>query len=113
LILLGEVRAPLGVDDNPPAIPNQAELEQNFPNPFNPQTTIRFSLTRRAYVNIAVYNILGQRVTTLADREYEAGEHQVIWDGRDASGRQAASGIYLYQIKSEQLTKSRKMILLR
>ncbi|MDD4051286.1 MAG: Ig-like domain-containing protein [candidate division Zixibacteria bacterium] len=113
LILLGEVRAPLAVDDNPPAVPDRVELEQNFPNPFNPETTIRFSLGRRGQVSIIVYNILGQRVATLTDQEYEAGEHQVIWDGRDGRGRQAASGIYLYQIKSEQLTKSRKMILLR
>ena len=113
LILLGEVRAPLAVDDNPPAIPDRVELEQNFPNPFNPETTIRFSLARRGQVSIVVYNVIGQRVATLADQEFEAGEHQVVWNGRDGSGRQAASGIYLYQIKSEQLTKSRKMILLR
>jgi hypothetical protein len=112
LILLGEVRAPLAADDNPLAVPDRAELDQNFPNPFNPETTIRFTLARRGIINIAVYNILGQRVVTLVDREYEAGQHRVVWDGRDGSGRQAASGIYLYQIKSEQLTKSRKMILL-
>lgn len=113
LVLLGMVHAPLGIDDPPPPIPVRAELEQNYPNPFNPQTTIRFTLTRREPVVIAVYNILGQKVSTLADREYDAGQHAVVWDGHDDSGRQAASGIYIYQIKSEQLTKSRKMILLR
>jgi hypothetical protein len=113
LVLLGLVHAPVAADDTPPAIPDQAELEQNFPNPFNPQTTIRFTLTRRQSVKITVYNILGQKVAALADRDYDAGQHSVAWNGRDDSGRQAASGIYLYQIKSEQLTKSRKMILLR
>jgi len=113
LVLLGLVHAPVSADDTPPALPTRAELEQNFPNPFNPQTTIRFTLTRRESVRISIFNILGQKVATLADREYDAGRHSVTWDGRDGSGRQAASGIYLYQIKSEQLTTSRKMILLR
>lgn len=113
LVLLGLVHAGVAVDDTPPTMPTRAEMEQNFPNPFNPQTTIHFTLTRRESVRIFVFNILGQRVATLADREYDAGRHSVTWDGRDESGRPAASGIYLYQIKSEQLTTSRKMILLR
>ena len=103
----------VAADDEIPVLPFAYSLTQNYPNPFNAATTIRFSLGRRERVKVTVYNILGQMVTVLADGEYEAGEHAVVWDGKDRFGHSAASGIYLYRIISEGLTKTKKMILLK
>jgi hypothetical protein len=116
LILLGKVRSSIPTDadnDGPPAVAAKYGLRQNYPNPFNPATTINFSLPRRGRVVVRVYNILGQIVTVLTDHEYEAGDHSIIWDGRDKHGNKAASGIYLYHMVSEGLIQTKKMILLR
>ena len=102
-----------GAHDEIPALPFAYGLAQNYPNPFNAATTIKFSLGRRERVKITVYNILGQIVAVLADGEYESGEHTVIWDGKDRFEHSVASGIYLYRIISEGLTKTKKMILLK
>jgi hypothetical protein len=99
--------------DDIPQLPRIYSLGQNYPNPFNPSTTIKFSLPRRAKVTITVFNILGQTIKTLTDRVYDAGEHQLNWDGRNGRGRQIATGVYLYRIVSEGFTKTRKMILLK
>ncbi|MCK5126004.1 MAG: T9SS type A sorting domain-containing protein [candidate division Zixibacteria bacterium] len=98
-------------DDN--NLPSVYSLSQNYPNPFNPSTTIQFSVARGEYVSISVYNILGQRVQVLTDKFYDAGAHEVVWDGKDSSGRRAASGIYLYRLESKGLTDSKKMILIK
>ncbi len=94
-------------------LPTDFELGQNFPNPFNPETMIAFSIRRPCHVQISIVNVLGQRVATLVDRELSAGEHQVRWLGNDDSGRNAASGVYFYQMEAENLVRTRKMILLR
>ena len=104
---------PLNVDEEPSALPDRLSLRQNYPNPFNPTTTILFTLPRRQQVTLKVYNILGQVVSTLADRAYEAGTHAVVWDGRDKNGRLTASGIYLYRIESEGVAFTKKMVLLK
>ena len=91
-----------------PFIPDAFSLHQNFPNPFNPVTEIGFSLPTAAHVNLTVYNILGQQVSTLADRYFEAGNHIVVWDASSSP-----SGIYLYRIDAGQFNASRKMILLK
>lgn len=85
----------------------------NYPNPFNPDTDIRFSLTRDSEVNLSVFNILGQKVKTLVQGSLTAGLHSVKWDGTDESGRQVASGIYLYKIVTGDVVESRKMILMK
>ena len=69
-------------------------LHDCVPNPFNPSTTLDFTCPRRAQVRLAVYNLLGRRITTLADQEFAAGEHQITWQGRDTNGRTVASGSY-------------------
>ncbi len=99
--------------DEETLIPKQFSLYQNYPNPFNPSTTIRFDLPAGGKVTIAVYNILGQKVRTLADRSYEAGSYTVVWDGKNERGRVAASGIYIYQITTEKFTQARKMLFLK
>ena len=95
------------------AVPGEFELTQNFPNPFNPATVIRFSLPEPGEVELAVFNILGRRVATLAEGVHEAGEHTVRWDGRDDEGNGVSSGVYLYRLKAGERSQTRKMLLVR
>jgi len=94
-------------------VPAVFSLDQNFPNPFNPSTLIKYSLERKCHVNISVFNILGQRVATLVDQELEAGPHQADWDGNDDGGAHAASGIYFYKMVTDDFVETRKMVLMR
>jgi glucose/arabinose dehydrogenase len=93
--------------------PQALVLHQNHPNPFNSETAIRFELPQRGEIELAVYNLGGQRVATLATGTWEAGSHLVRWGGRDAQGRSLASGVYLCQLKGESRTQVRKLLLLR
>ncbi|MDO9576582.1 MAG: right-handed parallel beta-helix repeat-containing protein [Candidatus Cloacimonadales bacterium] len=93
-------------------------LDQNFPNPFNPDTKIQFSIPFDSKVELAVYNIKGQKVKQLASDQFSAGQHSVVWNGKDENGKQSASGIYFYKVKSEvdgktKFEKTRKMMLLK
>ncbi|MEE9443013.1 MAG: T9SS type A sorting domain-containing protein [candidate division Zixibacteria bacterium] len=98
--------------DNP-AIAYTYGLEQNYPNPFNPVTRINYSLARKSNVDIAVFNILGQRVNTLMSGEVEAGPGFVEWHGDDDSGQEVASGIYFYKMVTDEFVETRKMVLMR
>ena len=103
-----------GVDkDDPNILPNHIELSQNFPNPFNPETRIRFSLTRKSLVSIDIFNLLGRQVRHLVNREYSAGQYEVVWEGRTDGGTEVASGLYLYRLKVGEMTESKKMLLLK
>ncbi len=104
---------PTGVADEDPTIPLRLTLLQNYPNPFNPSTTIDYSLPRRSHVRLRVYNILGQETRTLVNEEQSVGAHQIEWDGRDNTGHDAATGVYLYRIEVGDEVTSRKMLLLR
>lgn len=88
-------------------------LAQNFPNPFNPSTKIRFSLPRATSVRLDVFNLLGELVAVLVDRAMAAGEHAVIWDGINSQGRLVASGLYFYRLQTGSQTEQRKMLLLK
>ncbi|OGC02787.1 hypothetical protein A2V82_15175 [candidate division KSB1 bacterium RBG_16_48_16] len=88
-------------------------LEQNFPNPFNPATVIPYTLKNKAFITIAIYNVLGEHVATLVDRELPAGEYKVQWDGHNQSGREANNGIYFYEMKADGVGQTRKMMLMR
>ena len=92
---------------------SQLDLEANYPNPFNANTTIKYSLPNDGKVTIVVYNIIGQRVITLVDGVQTAGYHTVIWDGKNASGNSIASGVYFYMIKFENQTQIKRMTLLK
>jgi hypothetical protein len=91
-----------------PLLPQTVALHQNYPNPFNPATTIRFDLPAPSHVTIRVYSMLGEEVATLADGEWQAGIHQVVFD---ASGR--ASGVYVCRMQTGDFTASRKLLLVR
>ncbi|RKX27425.1 MAG: hypothetical protein DRP45_01090 [Candidatus Zixiibacteriota bacterium] len=88
-------------------------LAQNYPNPFNPITSIEYSLPRRSHVTIEVYNILGQGVRTLVDREEPAGSYTITWDGKTATGKPAATGLYLYRFQVGDHVETKKMLLVK
>ena len=88
-------------------------LLQNAPNPFNPTTTIRFSLPAAGTARLAVYSVAGQLVRVLVDGPTAAGAHAIVWDGRDASGREVASGVYVYRLISKDGVMTRRMTLAR
>ena len=94
-------------------LPQTFSLEQNYPNPFNPDCEIRYALPADAEVNLSVYNMLGQKVTTLVEEYQTAGHKTVHWNGTDENGNKVASGIYFYRIKAGDYTESKKMILMK
>jgi hypothetical protein len=106
---------PTDVEDNPAhtALPDDYVLQTNYPNPFNPSTTIKYALPERSHVTISIYNILGRKIATIVDDTKAAGEYKAVWDGRDYENHPVASGLYLYQIKTDKYTESRKMLLLK
>jgi hypothetical protein len=100
-------------DEYGDVLPYRFELSQNYPNPFNPVTTIEYNLPRRSHVTIEIYNILGQKVRTLIDREESAGSYAITWDGRTNIGQQAATGVYLYRLQAGDHIETKKMLLLK
>ncbi len=88
-----------------------ASLDANRPNPFNPATSIRYTLDRAVDVKLAVYNLLGQEVRLLVRRFQPAGSYAVAWDGRDTAGRQVSTGVYLYRLQAGTDVVTRKMVL--
>jgi hypothetical protein len=105
---------PTDADDNQSSgMPGTFVLNQNHPNPFNPQTTIDFNLPRSSLMSIDVYNILGENICTLISRRLTPGPHSVVWDGRDANGAEVPSGVYFYRLQTEEFSQTRKMLLLK
>jgi len=94
-----------------PQRPETFSLGQNTPNPFNPATTISYTLPKAADVRLTVYNIFGQEVCTLVDENVSAGRQTVTWDGADHRGNQVSSGVYFYRLKAGKFTAMKKMIL--
>ncbi len=93
--------------------PSKFAVIGNFPNPFNPETTIQFTLPEDGVVNLAVYNIMGQKVRELVADRMQAGIHSVIWDGKDAMGNAVSSGIYLSRLISGENVAANRMLLLK
>jgi hypothetical protein len=91
--------------------PTDFLLNEPYPNPFNPSTTVSFSIPRAQAVKIAVYNILGQQVKILIDKEMQPGTYQTSWDGRNKRGIMAATGIYFLSLETKDKRRFRKMIL--
>jgi hypothetical protein len=97
----------------PAETPKSTKLAQNFPNPFNPSTTIKFDLKEKGLVTLKVYNVAGQLVRTLVDGVRDAAAYSIAWDGRNNIGANAASGIYFYKMDTKDFSQTRKMVLLR
>jgi len=104
---------PLDVEENDYLIPREFALGQNYPNPFNPATKIEYSLAKRSDVRLTVYNILGQCVVELVNKNQTAGEYSITWDGRNESGAETASGVYFYRLVAGDFTSVKKMLLVK
>jgi len=100
-----------GISNN--VVSNRAILHQNIPNPFNPETNIKFSLVKSGHASLEIFNIKGQLVKTLANNHLQSGEHSFIWNGKDENGNQVASGLYLYTLKTQDFSIQKKAILLK
>jgi len=93
--------------------PKKFQLNQNFPNPFNPMTTINYTLLEAINVNIIIYDLLGNKINTLINEIKPAGRHSIIWNSNDKNGHPASSGVYLYVLKSGNFVQTKKMVLIR
>jgi hypothetical protein len=109
----GDVLARPASEFEAAGIPDKFSLGQNYPNPFNPTTKIEFSLPASCTVTLEVYNMLGQRVRTLAYGQMEAGNHSVEWNSRDEYGSAVSSGVYFYRLTAGDYVESKKMLLLK
>ncbi|KAA3598110.1 MAG: T9SS C-terminal target domain-containing protein [Calditrichaeota bacterium] len=94
-------------------IPTEYSLHQNFPNPFNPSTTIKFELPKSKLVNLSIYNTKGQLVRNLLSKKLEAGFHSINWNGTDTFGNLVSSGVYFYKIEAGSFRKIQKMTFLK
>jgi subtilisin family serine protease len=107
-----------GNDPEGGSLPRSFRLSQNFPNPFNPVTTIGFDIPevrgeKSARVRLVIHDLRGRVVRVLLDREFPAGRHEVAWDGRSGNGERVPSGVYLYHLSVEERNYTKKMLLLR
>jgi len=112
-VVIGTEQFALENTDGISLLPLEYELLQNFPNPFGPETAIRYRLGGGGIVSLRIYNALGQVVRRLDQGYQDAGTHAVSWDGKDEAGVAVASGIYLYRLDSPEFTDTRKMTLIR
>jgi len=94
-------------------ITRKNSLFQNFPNPFNFETTIRYQLVENCNVVLSIYNLEGKEVIRLFTKNQQTGEHQIVWNGKDKNGKEVSSGIYFYILKSGNFTETKKMTLIR
>ncbi|MBU2444383.1 MAG: T9SS type A sorting domain-containing protein [Bacteroidetes bacterium] len=95
------------------SIPAQFALYQNYPNPFNPKTTISYQIAKHGFVNLKIYDLLGQEISTIINEEQHSGNYQVIFDASnpDRSGQVLSSGVYFYQLRAGDFVQTRKMVL--
>ncbi|MBK7259259.1 MAG: T9SS type A sorting domain-containing protein [Ignavibacteriae bacterium] len=108
--VIGALTGVAGAKDQ---MPKTYELGENYPNPFNPSTTLQFGLPTDGQASIAIFNTLGQEIRRLADGFYAAGRYEVVWDGRDNSGRTVGTGVYLYRLVAGQTAVVKKMLLVK
>ncbi|MCK4406494.1 MAG: T9SS type A sorting domain-containing protein, partial [Bacteroidales bacterium] len=100
-------------DDNHLGIPIGFALNQNYPNPFNPETTISFLIPKISKVEISIYNIKGQKIKTLVNKNLQRGHHEILWNGKNENGEPVSSGIYFYKMETDNFSEIKKAILLK
>jgi len=103
----------VGVDNRSETLPQGFALEQNFPNPFNPFTTLRYDLPEDALVNITIYDMMGRVVKTMVNTEQNAGFKSVRWNATNDAGSAVSAGLYLYTIQAGEFRQTKKMVLLK
>jgi hypothetical protein len=111
--LTGDIVTGIDEPEGSVGIPRWFALEQNHPNPFNPETIIEYHLPHNGPVEMVIFNLLGQRVRVLVDEVKGAGSHRVRWDGTDGFGHRVTSGVYFYRLKAGGFIQIRKMLLIR
>ena len=94
-------------------IPTSFALYQNYPNPFNPRTEIRFDLPEEGYVELAIFNLMGQKIRTLNSNPMTPGYHAIVWNGTNDIGSHVATGIYFYSLSSGAFHSTKKMLYLK
>lgn len=94
-------------------VPQEFSLYQNFPNPFNPSTTISYDLSRTSNVNLSIFDLSGKKIITLLNRKQVAGKKSFTWSGLNSQGEQMGSGVYIYSITADKISKSKKMLLIK
>lgn len=105
--------------ENPQSIMNEDyniagfELYQNYPNPFNPITNIRFQVADFGFVSLKLYDVMGREIDILVNEQKPPGEYRINWDGVDKSGKKVSSGIYIYEFRTDEFVKIKKMVLLK
>ncbi len=112
-VILGTPAYAAGNSEGIPLVPIAYALEQNFPNPFNPTTTIRYQLSKRSAVSLEIYDLLGRRVKTLVKGDQVTGSYSVQWRSDNDAGNAVASGVYIYRLRAGDFVQSRKLLLLR
>jgi hypothetical protein len=100
-------------DEDYNILPGQVVLKKNYPNPFNQSTTIRFTTTVGGEAVLSVYNILGEKVTTLLDQYLSPGDKEVLWNGKNSQGVGVGSGVYFYKLDFGEQSDSKKMVLVK
>ncbi len=104
----------VSIDDTPnKTTPSSTRLYPNYPNPFNPVTTITYSIAKTRFVSLKIYDVLGRLIRILVEEKKEKGRYEVVWDGRDEKGREVVSGIYFYQLTAGEFKDTKKLALLR
>jgi flagellar hook assembly protein FlgD len=94
-------------------LPEKFAVYDNYPNPFNPTTQISFDLTENSVTEVSVWNLLGQKITTLYTGDLNAGHHTVKFDGKDSNGSILPSGVYIYRVAAGNNVSTKKMMLLK
>ena len=94
-------------------LPTSYALSQNYPNPFNPNTEIKFDIPVRSHVTLTVFNVLGQRVATLVDKEMPPGSYVADWNSTSDNGKEVTSGVYFYKLEADNFIETKKMLLLK
>ena len=112
-VVMGQATIVTAVEDEHVQVPACVELRPNYPNPFNASTTFGYDLSQPSHVELTIYNLLGQRVTTLVSQDQQTGTHIVVWEGRDDSGHGVASAVYLYRLRVGEFEHTRRLLVLR
>lgn len=107
------VRTEIKEDIENKQIPESFRLYQNTPNPFNPNTEIRYALPKASHVRLAIYNLSGQEIRVLAEGKYSSGLHTISWDAKDNYGKTVPAGIYIYRIVTGEFIQSKKLLLVK
>jgi predicted outer membrane repeat protein len=102
-----------GVGQGSGGLPTVSRLHSNFPNPFNPRTTIKFDISRSGPVELAVFDLAGRLVKRLVSESMSAGNHEAVWEGRDSGGRRASAGVYFFRLKTTDTIDTKRMTLIK